>query len=132
MMTIQMEALQAVLFLSIGLSHLLQPEAWRSFFEALLRAGHGGALFEGLLYLWAGGLIVVMHPVWSGVASLLTLVGVALLLKGLSRLVAPHAARRAYARAAARGLWAFRISGLLAMLLGALCAALAISGGLNP
>ncbi len=107
----------AVSFLVIGLSHLIQPKAWVSYYQALVARGTTGAFFEGFLLLNLGGIIVSFHNVWHGPAIVLTLVGWTQVLKGLVRFVAPQAALRGMARATPERAWLFRAGGVVALVL---------------
>lgn len=107
----------AVSLLVIGISHLLQPKAWVSYFQALAAQGTSGAFAEGFLYLNFGGIIVGFHNVWHGPALLLTLIGWAQVLKGLGRFVAPQAALRVYARMTPDRAWLFQAGGVFAIAL---------------
>lgn len=59
----------AVSFLVYGLSHLIQPKAWVTYYQALVAKGTTGAFFEGFLLLNLGGIIVGFHNVWQGPQS---------------------------------------------------------------
>jgi uncharacterized protein YjeT (DUF2065 family) len=107
----------AVSLLVIGLSHLLQPKAWVTYFQALATQGEPGAFVEGFLCLTFGGIIVGFHNVWHGPALVLTLVGWAQVLKGLGRFVAPRLAVQIMARASLERAWVFRVGGVFALLL---------------
>ena len=107
----------AVSLLVIGLSHLLQPKAWVTYFQALAAQGTSGAFIEGFLCLTFGGIIVGFHNVWHGPALVLTLLGWAQVLKGLGRFVAPQLAVRIMARASLERPWVFQIGGVFALLL---------------
>jgi hypothetical protein len=107
----------AVSLLVIGLSHLLQPKAWVTYFQALAAQGTSGAFIEGFLCLTFGGIIVGFHNVWHGPELALTLLGWAQVLKGLGRFVAPHLALRVMARASLDRAWLFQLGGVFALLL---------------
>ena len=62
-------------FAIIGLSHIVQSEAWREFFQQLHSLGKTGAFANGFFTLLMGSLIVSLHNVWNGVPVILTLVG---------------------------------------------------------
>ena len=109
------QVLAAVTFLVIGLSHLVRPTAWVSFYQTLAARGTPGAFLEGFLCLGFGSIIVAFHNVWHGPGVLLTLVGWAQVLKGLVRFLAPHLALRVMARASPDRSWHFRAGGLFAM-----------------
>src|SRR5262245_28174583 len=63
------ELLATILFLGIGLSHLLQPLAWVEFFTWLRQRGRAGVFVEGFMCLGFGALIVAFHNVWSGMST---------------------------------------------------------------
>lgn len=107
----------AVTLLVIGLSHLLRPQAWVTYFQALAAQGTSGAFVEGFLCLTFGGIIVGFHNVWHGPAVVLTLLGWAQVLKGLGRFVAPELAVRVMGRASLDRAWFFRVGGVFALLL---------------
>ena len=62
-------------FAIIGLSHIVQSEAWREFIRQLHSLGKTGAFANGFLTLLMGSLIVSLHNVWVGVPTILTLKG---------------------------------------------------------
>ena len=105
----------AVGFLVIGLSHLGQPKAWVAFFQALAARGTAGVFLEGLLLLNFGAIIVAFHDVWHGPAVVLTLIGWAQVLKGLSRLVAPQLGLRGLQRVTMERAWYFQVGGVFAL-----------------
>ncbi len=80
----------AVSLLVIGLSHLIQPKAWVVWYQGLAAQGTSGAFTEGFLCLSFGGIIVGLHNVWQGPATVVTLLGWAQVVKGLGRFVAPQ------------------------------------------
>jgi hypothetical protein len=87
--------------LVVGLSHLMQPQAWAEAFAALHRLGKPGAFTNGGLSLLPGAVFVTTHPVWSGPAMVLTLLGWLLVLKGAVCFLAPELALRGMGRAGA-------------------------------
>ena len=107
----------AVSLLVIGLSHLLQPKAWVSYFQALAAQGTPGAFVEGFLCLSFGGIIVGFHNVWQGPALVLTLIGWGQVLKGVLRFVAPDAALAVYAKMTPERAWLFQAGGVFALAL---------------
>ena len=121
------EGFAAVCFLGVGLSHVVQPLAWVEFFIWLRGQGRCGVFVDGLLSLTFGALVVAFHNVWAGPPVVLTLIGWAQVLKGTVRLVAPGVGLRAYGRIAPERAWHFRVAGLLALALSALCGYLAFS-----
>lgn len=65
----------AINFTIIGLSHILQTEAWHEFFQQLHSIGKAGAFANGFITLVMGSLIVAFHNIWNGVPVILTVVG---------------------------------------------------------
>ena len=111
----------AVSLLVIGLSHLFQPKAWVSWFQALGAMGIPGAFTEGFLSLSFGALIVGFHNVWHGPALVLTLIGWGQILKALGRFVAPTTALKIYAGMTPERAWLFRAGGVFALILSGYC-----------
>jgi hypothetical protein len=109
----------AVGFLVIGLSHLIQPKAWVTYFQDLAARGNTGAFLEGFLLLSFGSVIVAFHNVWSGPAVVLTLVGWTQVLKGAVRFIAPDVALRVMRRVSHDRAWHFQAGGVFALLLSA-------------
>jgi hypothetical protein len=107
----------AISFLVIGLSHLGQPKAWVTFYQALAARGTAGVFLEGFLLLNFGGIVVAFHNVWDGPALVLTLVGWAQVLKGIGRFLAPQMALRVLQRATPERAWYFQGGGVVALLL---------------
>jgi uncharacterized protein YjeT (DUF2065 family) len=107
----------AISFLVIGLSHLLQPKSWVTFFQNLAARGTTGAFLEGFLLLNFGAIIVAFHNVWHGPATVLTVVGWSQVLKGAGRFVFPHIGLRVIQRINEERAWYFRVGGVFALLL---------------
>jgi hypothetical protein len=105
------EILAAILFGVLGLSHILQPRAWVEFFMLLRGKGNAGAFVDGLLNLPIGAAIVAFHNRWSGIPVVLTLVGWALLIKGIIRFCAPQLALRIISRVSIERAWEFQLAG---------------------
>ena len=109
-------------FLVIGLSHLLQPRVWVAFFVVLREKGLAGVFVNGFLSLVFGSVIVSFHNVWSGLPMVLTLVGLAQLVKAFVSFVTPHVAMRGLQRVAVERAWEFQVAGALSLGLSALLA----------
>ena len=105
------EILAIILLGVLGLSHLVQPKAWVSYFIRLRGLGETGAFVDGFVNLALAGIIIAFHNVWSGTAVVLTLLGWALLIKSLIRFCAPKFALRVMARVAAERSWEFQAAG---------------------
>ena len=79
----------ALNLLTIGLSHFLQPKIWEEFFNFLYKKGNIGNIFNALIALGMGSFILSFHFVWKWPMVLVTLYGVAQLLKGFVYLILP-------------------------------------------
>ena len=98
---------------------------WAEVFAALHRAGRPGAFANGGLSLVPGAAFVAAHPVWSGPAVVLTLLGWVLVVKGTVCFLAPGVALRGMGRAgagrgrefAAGGVMLLAVAGVLAYVL---------------
>ena len=99
--------------LVVGLSHLLQRQAWADVFAALHRLGKPGAFANGSLSLVLGAAFVATHPVWSGLAAVLTLFGWLLVLKGAICFLVPSLALRGMGKSGAGKGREFTFGGLL-------------------
>ena len=111
------EVLAVILFGVTGLSHVLQPKAWVEFFILLREKGAAGAFVDGFLNLQLGAFIVAFHDAWSGIPAVLTLVGWALLFKGLIRFCAPKHALRMMDRVSVERPWEFQVAGAFLVIL---------------
>ena len=114
------EIFAIILFVVIGLSHILQPKAWVEFFILLRGEGEAGVFMDGFLNLPLGGFIVVFHNVWSGIPLVLTLVGWGLVIKGLSRFCVPKLCLRMMARVSVERYWEFQLAGAALVVLAGL------------
>jgi hypothetical protein len=97
----------------VGLSHLLQRQAWVETFAALHRLGRPGAFANGGLSLVPGAAFVAAHPVWSGPAVVLTVLGWLMVLKGAICFLAPSLALRSMGKARAGQGREFAVGGLV-------------------
>ncbi len=73
----------------IGLSHVAQPRAWAVFFVWLKERGEAGVFVTAFLSLGFGSVIVAFHNVWSGIPTILTILGWTQILKALIYFVWP-------------------------------------------
>ena len=111
-----MEMLAAVLFTVMGPSHIFQRHAWVEFFQWVRASGRPGVFALAFLNLILGALMVAFHNHWSGLPLLVTLIGLAQVLKGAFYFLAPDAALRSLARVSAER---FVAGGLVALVLAA-------------
>ena len=114
------EIFAAVNFIVIALSHILQPRAWADFFIALRAKGYPGVFANAMLSLLVGSIIVSFHNVWTGLPTVLTVVGWAQVLKGLINLTVPSIGARTLARVSMERSWEFIVAGIVLLLIGAL------------
>jgi hypothetical protein len=101
-----------ILFGLMGLSHLVQPNAWVQFFIQLRSKGEIGAFADGFLNLSVAAVVIAFHNVWSGIHVVLTLVGWALLIKSTLRFCAPKTALKTMARVSLDRAWEFQVAGV--------------------
>ena len=114
------ERLAALAFLVTGLSHLLAPRAWVSYFGRLEAQGEAAGIWNGLLHLPLGLVIAAFHPVWQGPGLVVTLIGWALVAKAAGQMGSPALARRSLALATGeQGVARSRIAGVIALAIGA-------------
>lgn len=73
----------------IGLSHLVQPGIWIEFFEFLHTKGNVGNIFNAMISLAMGSIVLSFHFIWTWPMILVTLYGLLLTLKGLVYLTIP-------------------------------------------
>jgi uncharacterized protein YjeT (DUF2065 family) len=123
-------AVQMIMLIScvlMGLSHLLQPQIWSTFFAHLVERGTFGLVTNQFLNSAPGAIIVALHQVWTGPAIVLTLYGWLLLLKAVIALViAPSLGMRSL-KMSRHGDNAFRIAGVVLLGVGVACG-LALAG----
>lgn len=118
-MEASIQLLFAIVFVVLGLSHLLQPMAWLNFFKMLAEKGEAGILAIALLTLPPGLLISVFHPVWTGIPLVLTLIGWSYLIKSALYLTVPKLGLAVLAKLSEENAGKFRWLGLAMILLGA-------------
>lgn len=118
-MTRAIEIFAAINFIVMGLSHILQPKAWQTFFTFLHARGIPGSFFNAFLALGMGSLIVAFHNVWEGVVpTLLTLYGWASIVKGGLFVTVPPMGLRSLEKGISLELWKWRVPGVILLALG--------------
>ena len=85
----------------VGLSHLLCPKGWTETFAMLHRLGTPGAFANGGLSLVPGEAFVATHNTWAGPATVLTMLGWMLVVKGALCFLVPAVALRGMRKAGA-------------------------------
>lgn len=115
-----MQVLAVIQFIVIGMSHILQPRAWAEFFIWLQGQGHAGVFVNGFLSLVPGSLIVSFHNVWTGIPTVLTVMGWAQVVKALICFWAPAVGMRSIRQVSLERAHRFVYAGIVFVALGAL------------
>ena len=118
----------AVNFLVIGISHIVQPRAWVEFFFLLRDKGRAGAFLNGFLSLGTGSLIVGFHNVWSGPATVLTVMGWLWVFKALLTFAKPEIGMKGISRVSMERSKEFVMAGVFLLALGLFLVWLIVKG----
>jgi hypothetical protein len=84
----------------VGVSHMVQRDAWAEAYDRLHRAGRPGALANGAISLLPGALVVAGHPLWTWPDNVLTVFGWLMVAKGAFCFLAPERALASMGRGA--------------------------------
>ena len=104
----------------IGISHLVQANAWIDFFTLLRSHGRAGAMANGFLSLSFGSIIVAFHWTWEGVVPIMvTCLGIAQIIKSLVAFALPELSLKSMNRPMAKNPMGYQIGGALFLLLAA-------------
>ena len=106
----------------IGLSHVARPRAWVNFFVVLRERGEAGVLAVALLNLVFGSIIVAFHNVWSGIPMVLTIIGWAQVIKGLTYFCFPEYGLKRISYVQPERAYLYSIAGVVALGLAGLLA----------
>jgi uncharacterized protein YjeT (DUF2065 family) len=108
-------------FVIVGLSLVVRPSAWSSYFAWMRREGEGGAVIYGLFCVLWGSLILSFHRDWHGLRIVLPAFGAVQVLEGVVFLLAPRFGLQLMALFADDwvGRALFRLLGLIALALAA-------------
>ena len=117
---IAIEKLVAIVFLVVGISHLVQPRAWSEFFIRMREKGPVGSLQLGLLNLPFAVMIIAFHNIWRGLPMIVSIIGWALLLKSLLYLVWPKHGLRMLGTISIENSWRFVVGGVFSIAIGGL------------
>jgi len=115
-----LELFAAIHLLIVGLSHVVRPRAWVDFFIWLRERGHAGVFVHGFLSLGFGSMILAFHNVWSGLPSVLTIVGCGYTLKAALCFLVPETQMRSLRRVSHERAWELVVPGVLFVALGGL------------
>lgn len=117
------EALLAIPFLLLGISHIVQKQMWARFFINLAKQGTDAVIWRTLaLELWAAIAIVVFHQDWSWPGMIITVYGHLLMTKVAISLLAPQIGMRSLAMAETYGEKGMIKAGVVLVAMGAFCA----------
>jgi hypothetical protein len=105
--------------LTFGASHIFQSGVWAAFFIDLHAKGEIGSFYTALINFPAGLLIASFHNVWRGTPLLLTLMGWALVLKGILYFLFPMYGLKMLGHVSMERSWEFIVAG--ALLVGFAC-----------
>ncbi|WP_025667990.1 hypothetical protein [Aquimarina megaterium] len=97
----------------VGLSHFLQPGMWVEFFQFLSTKKHVGNIFNALLTLGVGSIILSFHFIWSWPKILITVYGLLLVIKGLIYMLIPSIGIASIAKVTIEKGYKFRWVGLI-------------------
>ncbi len=114
------EAFTGISLVVIGLSHLIQPRAWASYFMMLKAKGVAGVFVVAFMAFNFGVFLVAFHNVWRGVPIIVTLLGWSQLIKGSIYFLWPQGAARKMDIIRMDNAWIFRPPGVVMAALGAL------------
>ncbi|MEM7733884.1 MAG: hypothetical protein AAF280_14040 [Pseudomonadota bacterium] len=116
------EALLALPFVILGLSHIVQRHMWVDFFNGLAAQGHAGVVWRSMaLEIWPAALIIALHQDWSWPGVVITAYGHLLMFKVGVSLLFPAIGRRSLQQAEKSGTAGFVVAGLVLIGLGFLC-----------
>lgn len=116
------EAVLAIPFLVMGLSHIFQPAMWHDFFMELHAMGPRGVIWRTFtLELWPAAIIVTFHQEWTWPGIIITLYGHALMTKIVVGLLAPKIGLKSLAMAETAGNKGFVFAGFALCILSAFC-----------
>jgi hypothetical protein len=106
------ERMAGIMFLAVGLSHLLRPRGWAEFFVQLRARGEPGAFVNGMLSLSVGAVLVGFHGTqWDGWGAAVTFIGWAQVAKGLVHLCFPAYGLRSMGMVPPEQAWKFAAAG---------------------
>ncbi|EDP70976.1 hypothetical protein FBALC1_00792 [Flavobacteriales bacterium ALC-1] len=103
----------AINLLVVGLSHLLQPKMWLSFFQLLTKKGLAGNTINALIHFGFGSLILSFHFIWSWPRLLITIYALLITIKGIIYLLFPKIGLRNIALLTEKSISKFKWTGLI-------------------
>lgn len=119
----------AIIHLALmGLSHVVQHRVWAEFFIWLSGKGRAGVFVHGFLSLGFGSMIMAFHNVWTGLPTVLTVVGVLYLIKATQCFLFPAVSLRSLNRVTVEQSWVFMLPGVMFLILAAVIAYAVVAG----
>ena len=109
------EKLAVISFFLIGVSHIVQPKVWVSFFIGIRERGEAGAFINAFIHFPLGALIVAFHNVWHGIPMVLTIIGYGCLLKGFINFVFPKLGLKTLEQVSPEKSWGFVTAGVFSV-----------------
>ena len=97
----------------VGASHLFRPRIWIAFFKYLYSAGHAGNIFNAMLSLGMGSIIISFHLVWEWPMVIVTVYGGLLVIKGAIYMVFPEVGLESIGKINDDSPRMFRIAGVI-------------------
>jgi|GEM_PF-1441062 len=118
-----LDVLGAISCVVMGISHIVQPQLWKTFFAHLHSLGATGVVLRTfVLELWFALALVVLHPVTSGPGVVVTVYGWLLFTKCVVSVLRPQMALKSLALAE-KGAPAFIGAGVMLLVVGGCAAA---------
>ncbi|MCH7592103.1 MAG: hypothetical protein IH989_04895 [Planctomycetes bacterium] len=115
------EMMFGIAFLVVGLSHIAQPRVWAEFFVMLRGQGEAGIFAVALVTLPAGLLIVSFHNTWTGLPTVLTVIGWGYCAKCFVYMVFPRAGLAALAKISVEKPGKFIVVGVMLVVMSGIC-----------
>jgi hypothetical protein len=112
------EVFALIQFLIVGMSHILYRRAWADFFIWIRQRGEAGVFVHGFLSLGFGSIILAFHNVWTGLPTVLTVVGCLYTLKAALCFLIPATQIRTLGRVSHERAWEFVVPGIVYVALG--------------
>jgi uncharacterized protein YjeT (DUF2065 family) len=131
-MEVAIEKFAVICFFLIGISHIVQPQAWAEFFIRLREKGTTGSFINGWIHFPLGALVVAFHNIWHGIPAVLTVMGYAWVIKGFIYFVFPRQGLKMMQRVRLERAWYFVFGGIMIVAVGSLLLFSLISRGELP
>ena len=131
-MEIAIERLAVLCLLIFGLSHIVQPRAWAELFVHLRSKGVIGVFITAFIHLPLGALVVSFHNVWTGIPSLLTVLGWCWVIKSTLYFVFPRVGLWSLSKVSVERASGFVVAGVVMVVLALIIAFPLMAYDINP